>query len=107
MLVWARTACVPINERVMNRAKLTVQRRAVPGRSLEAGCTLFRYDMFIPSSISVLHCCLKELWPRRQLLLRDCLRFSLRRDSLIDKDRNLSATIQRPTLSGIVRRDRI
>ena len=60
MLVWARTACVLPNERVMNRAKLTVQRRAVPGRSLEAGCTLFWYDMLIPSSISVLHRQLKE-----------------------------------------------
>jgi hypothetical protein len=53
MLVWARTACVPVNETVMNRAKLTVQRCAVQERSLEAGCTLFWYDMLIPSSISV------------------------------------------------------
>src|SRR5882724_3954869 len=105
MPVWARTACVPVNERVMNRANLTIQRRAVRRRSFEVGCTLFWYDMFIPSSISVLHCYLKELWPRRQLLLRGCLRFSLRRDSFIDQDLNLSATIQRPTLSGIVRRD--
>jgi hypothetical protein len=52
--VWARTACMAHNERTMNRANLTVQRRAVPGRSLESACSLFWYDMFIPSSISVL-----------------------------------------------------
>src|SRR6266446_3793882 len=102
MLVWARTACVPVNERVMNRANLTVQRCAVRRRSLEVGCTLFWYDIFIPSAISVLHCYLKELWPRRQLFLRSCLRFSLRRDSFIHQDLNLSATIQRSTLSGVV-----
>src|SRR6476659_3213506 len=99
MLVWARAACVPPNERVMNRANLTVQRCAVRERSLEAGCTLFWYDMLTPSSISVLHCYLKDLWQRRLLLLRSCLRFSLRRDSFIDKDSNLCATIQGPTLS--------
>src|SRR5258708_1194044 len=107
MLVWARTACVPVNERVMNRANRTVQRCAVQRRSLEVGCTLFWYDMFIPSSISVLHCYFKELWPRRRLLLSSCLRSSLRRDSFVDKDRNLSATIQRSTFSGVVHRDRI
>jgi hypothetical protein len=61
MFVWARTVCVPVNERVINRAKLTVQRRAVRGRSLEAGCTSFWYNMLIPSSISVLHCQLNAL----------------------------------------------
>src|SRR6266498_1777488 len=81
MLVWARTACVPVNERVMNRANLKVQRRAVRRRSLEVGCTLFWYDMFIPSSISVLHAGPKSLWLRRQLLLRSCLRVSLRRET--------------------------
>src|ERR1700752_1251246 len=106
MLVWARTACVPAKERVMNRANLTVQHCAVRERSLEAGCTLFWYDMLIPSSISVLHCWLNELLPRR-LLLRSCLRVSLGRDSLIDQDSNLSTTIQSPTLSGVVHRDGI
>jgi len=107
MLVWSRTAYVPAKERVMNSANLTVERCAVRERSLEAGCTLLWYDILIPSSISVLHCYLKELWTRRQLLLRSCLHVSLRRDSFIDQDSNLSATIQRATLSGVIRRDRI